>query len=44
MDLTAVTLAMEHKIPVVVFNVFEEGNLKKILLGEKIGSEIHGTK
>lgn len=40
MDLTAVTLAMENKIPVVVFDVFKKGNLARILAGEKIGSEI----
>lgn len=40
MDLTAVTLAMENNIPVVVFDVFKRGNLKKLLLGQKIGSEI----
>lgn len=40
MDLTAITLAKESKIPVIVFNVFERGNLKKILLGQKIGTEI----
>lgn len=40
MDLTAVTLAMESKIPVIVFDVFKKGNLKKLVLGEKIGSEI----
>ena len=40
MDLTAVTLAMENNIPVVVFDVFKKGNLKKLLLGQKIGSEI----
>jgi len=40
MDLTAVTLSMENKIPVIVFNVFKKGNLKRLLKGEKIGSEI----
>lgn len=40
MDLTAVTLAMENKIPVVVFDVFKKGNLKKLLLGQRIGTEI----
>ena len=40
MDLTAVTLAMENKIPVMVFDVFKKGNLARILHGEKIGSEI----
>lgn len=42
MDLTAVTLSMENKIPIVVFNIFKKGNLKKVLLGEKVGSEIGG--
>ncbi len=40
MDLTAVTLAMENKIPIIVFDVFKEGNLKRLLQGEKIGSEV----
>lgn len=40
MDLTAVTLSMENKIPVIVFDVFKRGNLKRLLTGEKIGSEI----
>ncbi len=40
MDLTAITLAMENNIPVVVFNVFKKGNLKRLVLGEKIGSEV----
>src|SRR3989344_597829 len=34
MDLTAVTLSMENKIPVIVFNVFKKGNLKRLLKGE----------
>ena len=40
MDLTAVTLARENKIPTVVFDVFKKGNLERLLLGEKVGSEI----
>lgn len=40
MDLTSVTLAMESKIPVIVFDVFKKGNLKRLLQGEKIGTEI----
>lgn len=40
MDLTAITLSMENKIPVIVFDVFKPGNMKRILTGEKIGSEI----
>lgn len=40
MDLTAVTLARENKIPTIVFDVFKKGNLARLLRGEKIGSEI----
>ena len=40
MDLTAITMSMENKIPVIVFDVFKKGNLRRLLLGEKIGSEI----
>jgi uridylate kinase len=40
MDLTSVTLAMENKIPVIVFDVFKKGNLRRLLRGEKIGTEI----
>jgi len=40
MDLTAVTLAMENKIATIVFDVFKKGNLRRLILGEKIGSEI----
>lgn len=40
MDLTAITLARENKIPVIVFDVFKKGNLARLLQGEKIGSEI----
>ncbi len=40
MDLTAVTLARENRIPVIVFDAFQKGNLKRLLQGEKIGSEV----
>jgi uridylate kinase len=40
MDLTAATLSIESGTPIIVFNVFKKGNLKRLLLGEKIGSEI----
>lgn len=40
MDLTAISFSMEHNIPVIVFDAFKKGNLKKLLEGKKIGSEI----
>ncbi len=38
MDKTAITLCMEEKIPILVFNILEKGNLKKGILDEKIGT------
>ena len=38
MDATAVTLCRENGIPIVVFNIVCEGNLKKILKGEPLGT------
>lgn len=38
MDSTAITLCMDNNLPIIVFNVRKPDNLKKILLGEKIGS------
>jgi uridylate kinase len=42
MDLTAISLCMENKIPIIVFNLEKPGNLKRILSGEKIGSRVEG--
>ena len=39
-DSTAVTLCMEHQIPIRVFNFNVRGNLKRIMLGEPIGTLI----
>lgn len=39
-DATAVTLASNHSLVLKVFNIFQAGNLRKILTGENIGSEI----
>lgn len=38
MDATAISLCMEAKIPVVVFNFTKRGNIKRVILGEKIGT------
>ncbi|MBU1121312.1 MAG: UMP kinase [Candidatus Omnitrophota bacterium] len=40
MDSTAITLCMENKVPINVFNFMKEGALKKIVLGSKIGTRI----
>lgn len=38
MDSTAISLCMEENIPIKVFNILEKGNLKKVILDEKIGT------
>ena len=38
MDMTAFTLCQENNLPIVVFDVNDKDNLKKIALGEKIGT------
>jgi uridylate kinase len=40
MDGTAITLCMENRLPVVVFNLFEEGNLERVVRGEALGTRI----
>jgi len=40
MDATAVSLCMEAGIPIVVFNLLKKGNIKRIVLGENIGTVV----
>ncbi|HPS58372.1 MAG TPA: UMP kinase [Spirochaetota bacterium] len=40
MDLTAISLCMDNNLPIIVFNLFEKGSLKRIVFGEKIGTKI----
>jgi uridylate kinase len=40
MDLTAITLCMEQKIPLVVFNLKKEGNIARVVRGELVGTKI----
>jgi uridylate kinase len=41
MDATAVSLCMENKLPILVFNLREEGNIRRVVTGEHIGTVIH---
>jgi uridylate kinase len=43
MDGTAITLCMENRLPVVVFNMFEEGNLERVIRGERLGTRIRSS-
>ncbi len=38
MDLTAITMCKDNNMPVIIFNMNTPGNLKKIVLGEKVGT------
>ncbi len=38
MDMTAFTLCMENKLPIIVFDMNEPGNLKRVVMGEKVGT------
>ena len=40
MDGTAITLCMENDLPVVVFDLFQEGNLERVVRGEALGTRI----
>lgn len=38
MDSTAISLCMDHNLPIIVFNVKEKGNIKRIVQGEQLGT------
>lgn len=41
MDTTATTLCMDNNIPILVFGISEEGNIKKVMEGQKIGTIVY---
>ncbi|MGO4887750.1 UMP kinase [Anaerobacillus sp. MEB173] len=43
MDSTASSLCMDNDIPLVVFSIMEEGNIKRAVMGEEIGTIVRGT-
>jgi len=43
MDSTAVTLCMDNKVPIIVFNITKQGYLKRVIQGEKLGTKIVGA-
>jgi uridylate kinase len=40
MDMTAISLAMDNKLPLVVFNLTNKGNIKRVICGESVGTRI----
>jgi uridylate kinase len=41
MDTTAISLCMDNRVPIIVFNIRTKGNIKRVILGEKIGSLVY---
>ncbi len=44
MDSTAVSLCMDNHLPIIVFNIMEKGNIKRVVSGEPIGTLVSGGK
>ena len=44
MDTTATSLCMDNDIPIIVFNINEKGNLKRVIDGEKIGTTVESKQ
>jgi uridylate kinase len=42
MDATAISLCMDHQIPIIVFNLKKKGNIKRVVWGEKVGTKVRG--
>jgi len=42
MDMTAFTLCMENNLPILVFNMNKQGNLRRVVTGEKVGTLVTG--
>ncbi len=43
MDSTAIALCRENNIPIIVFDLFERGNIQRVVAGEKIGTFVGGS-
>jgi uridylate kinase len=42
MDATAISLCMDNQIPIIVFNLRRRGNVKRVVLGERVGTKVRG--
>lgn len=42
MDSTAISLCMDNKMPIVVFDLTKEGNLRRVVMGEPVGTKVSG--
>ncbi len=44
LDATATSLCMDNQLPIIVFNLSQRGNLKKIVLGDRVGTIVQNTR
>ncbi len=44
MDSTAISLCMDNKLPIVVFNLRQAGNIRKVIMGEPVGTTVTATR
>jgi len=44
MDATAISLCMQGNIPIIVFNLFENGNIKNVIMGKEIGTIVRSDR
>ncbi len=44
MNSTAISLCMDNQLPIIVFNIMEKGNIKRVVSGEPIGTLVSGGK
>jgi uridylate kinase len=42
MDATAISLCMDHQIPIIVFSLKKRGNIKRVVRGDKVGTKVGG--
>lgn len=42
MDSTAISLCMDNNLPIRVFSLLEPGNMKRVVMGEPVGTLVHG--
>lgn len=40
MDSTSISLCMDHQLPIVIFDLFKNGNIQRVVLGENIGTRV----
>jgi uridylate kinase len=40
MDATAISLCMDNRLPIVVFNLRTPGNLKRVIMGDAVGTVV----